>query len=186
MARNTRLIGVCGIIGVAVLGVWFASAQHERPEQGGISGAQRPFVSWSGPHSGLPERCHFRITSEKQWRDVWTRHVGDAAEKDTFGYVVVPAVDFERCMVVAVFQGRRENNNGVVAVSVTEDGEQMKVRLQPKPYQTGPVGDPVTPYGIFVLPRSAKSLLLEEDARRNWGPPVWRERARFGELATRP
>ena len=93
-------------------------------------------------------------------------------------------------MVVAVFLGQTFNNHRVVAVSIRENTGELMFRFSDAPYSTagppesGRASDPATPYGLFVIPRSSKPLVLEQDVRhrKGRGMSVWRERARFDKL----
>jgi hypothetical protein len=86
-------------------------------------------------------------------------------------------------MVVAVFQGNDVNSAGLKAVAILEEKDRLVLRFQNKSYQTmgyGQVdeGERVTVYGFFVLPRSSKTVVLEENVQNIIGqPPVWKERA---------
>jgi hypothetical protein len=148
------------------------------------------YVTWRGAHSRLTERCQYRITTEKEWVDLWLRHVGHKPKGKSYDLWQNPAnaphVDFDTCMVVAIFQGSAWNRAGVVAKSVTAKADCLRFRFRDDGYQTaGPDGGGVrvTAYGMFVLPRSAKPLVLEENVQNQIGaPPVWKERHRFGPL----
>ena len=86
-------------------------------------------------------------------------------------------------MVIAVFQGSGWNSAGLNAVAVLEDKEGIVLRFRDKFYQTmgpGPDGggQQTTVYGFFVLSRSGKTVVLEEDVQNIKGqPPVWKKRA---------
>lgn len=162
--------------------VWWAITHMPESEPdpfGDKTGEKGGVRFWSGPESGVTEQCYLRITSRKEWKRLWRRH----CDKWT------PRIDFEKQMVVAVFQEQGHNNNGVLPVSLDEDEHRVRLRFNNRGYCTqlpgrGTGSEPpetkVTPYGIFVIPRSSKSLVLEEDARRyHRSPCLFRERARF-------
>ncbi len=144
--------------------------------------AQRPYVAITGPDSHVRERGYFRVESEKEWIKVWQRHKG---EKESEGYnffynpLGLPTVDFGNCMVIAIFEGTSENSAGYTANAVFEKGGRLILRFADKGYQTaGPNGGGqiANVYGFFVLPRSNKPVVLEEDVRTLIaGPPVWKE-----------
>ena len=140
----------------------------------------RPYVSWSGAHSKFAERLCLRVTTTEDWAKLWERHAGKGAD--------VPVVDFGRCMVIAAFQGKAWNSDGVKATSITEEVGRILVRLDERGYQTGGSGPDggavrVTAYGLFVVPRSAKMVVVEENVQNLLGhPAVWKERKRFGAL----
>jgi len=150
------------------------------------------YVTWRGAHSRLAEKRQYRITTEKEWVDLWLRHVGHKPKGTQYDLwknpANVPHVDFGRCMIVAVFQGQSWNSAGVTAESVAEEGDCLRFRCDDDSYQTAGIngdggGIRVTAYGMFVLPRSTKPLALEENVQGLLGElPVWKERQRFGPL----
>lgn len=75
------------------------------------------------------------------------------------------------------------NSAGLTAVSATETGGRVTFRYDDKSYQTGGPdggGERVAAWGFFILPRSSKTLLVEENVQRLTGrDPDWKERARF-------
>ena len=82
-------------------------------------------------------------------------------------------------MAIAIFLGKTWNSRGVSA-TVSEDDERVRVRFDSISYQTIGGADHVTPYGVLVIPRSAKEVVLEENVQGLiGGEPVWKVRARF-------
>ncbi len=140
-------------------------------------------VSWIGADSRIEKPRYARITTAEEWAKVWHEHKGTAPTPGGHGDLAVPRIDFSACVVIAVFQGKAYNSNGVEVVSAAEDAGRMLVRFDDLSYQTmGPDGGgvEVSAYGLFVLPRTAKPVVLEEDVQGLIGqPPKWKERARF-------
>lgn len=141
------------------------------------------FVSWIGADSRISKPRCLRITSEEEWAKVWHEHKGTTPAPGGHGDLAVPRIDFSACMVIAVFQGKGFNSNGVEVVSAAEDHGRTRVRFDDLSYQTlGPDGGgvEVSAYGLFVLPKTAQPVVLEEDVQGLIGqPPKWKERARF-------
>jgi hypothetical protein len=148
----------------------------------------RPYVGLWGAHSAVKQKSFHRITTPEAWTALWLSHRGKEAKGHSAYYneAGVPDVDFERCMVVAIFQGEAWNSAGVRVVSITDDGARLTLRYDDRSYQTaGPNGggERVTAFGLFVLPRSAMELVVEEDVQGLKGrPDRYRERARFPAL----
>ena len=146
----------------------------------------KPYVVITGADSHIAERQCFRVSSNDEWTALWLRHKGKESSKkydDYFNPAGVPNVNFENCMVIAIFKGPGSNSAGLRAVSVHEDPEAMLFRFRDMSYQSGNWSDKVTVYGFFVLPRSTMPVVLEEDVQGIINkPPVWRERARFEKL----
>ena len=146
--------------------------------------SQKPFVTWWGPDSRITKREFIRVTDGDQWRTLWARHM-DLKDAGGFYGPPIPEIDFTQCMVVGVFEGWQTNTRGLTAVSVTEEEERVVLRYdwQSRSYQTSEMVDRVTPFGIFVLPRSGKPLVIEVDTNglKDRGPS-WKERARFERL----
>ena len=141
--------------------------------------AQVPTVSFIGSNSRIETRRYERHTDQKSFAALWIEHTGDKK-------ALAPEVDFKRCMVVAAFDGKSWNSNGVYVVSIDENKERVRVRIDERTYQTSGLdggGVRVTPFGIFILDRSTKPLVLEENVQNLiGGEPKWKERARFPKL----
>jgi len=120
---------------------------------------------------------------------VWQEHKG---QKPTDQYdlfydpLTLPIVDFDHYMVIAIFQGTGWNNAGVTVVEIVEEDNSIILRFANKYYQTGGTdggGQRTTAYGLFVLPRSKKPIILEENVQHNKGnPPIWKECIKFSEI----
>lgn len=168
-------IACCGLI---VLGLGIAAARDSKEA--------KPYVTLAGAASKIRTREYHRITTREELVRVWLRHAGvdPARYTDFYNEAGVPDVDFERCMVVAVFGGECVNSAGIDAVTVAEQSDPMLLRFQHRWFQSGPEGDRATPFGFFVVPRSTKALVLEENVQNLiGGQPEWKERARFDALA---
>jgi len=159
--------------------------------------ALRPCVVLTGADSLVKSPGYVRVESEKEWASVWHHHKGveETKEHDAFfNPLGLPGIDFDRYMVIAVFCGSGWNSAGVTVASLTEERERLLLRFQGKWYQTaGPDGGgrPACAYGFLVLPRTEKTVVLEENVQHLiGGPPVWKERASLAQgrprSATRP
>src|SRR5262245_49157213 len=141
----------------------------------------QPLFSLGGRESKNARAGYHRIESPEAWKALWLRH-NTGTEKPGTVPVTTPQaeVDLSRCMVVAVFQGEGDNCDGLKVHSVLETGEQMTVRIQGLYFATGPTVQKTQAWGIFVLPRSAKPLLIELDTRSDKSePPKWTKVAEF-------
>ena len=148
-----------------------------------------PVVSFRGEHSAIDETRYVKITDEQAWAGLWCEHIAKT-EKGDYGYFYnpknVPIVDFKQCMVIAIFQGERWNTAGVTCEEVL-DGKQLTLRFDGLGYQTTVI-DPddaeaqekSRPFGMFVLPKSDKVILLEENVQNRMNqPPKWRARGKL-------
>lgn len=162
------------LLGVLAVGLGIAAAQGARET--------KPYVTIAGAASRITTREYDRITAKDDLVKVWLRHTGTdpARHTDFYNEAGVPGVDFERCMVVAVFGGACINSAGIDVVSIAEEADRVLLRFQHRSFQSGPEGDRATPYGFFFVPRSPKALVLEENVQNLiGGEPKWKERARF-------
>jgi hypothetical protein len=84
-------------------------------------------------------------------------------------------------MVNAIFRGNGWNSAGLQAVSIAENKGRLIFRFDEKAYQTaGPDGggQVVTVYGFFVILKSTKDIVFEQNVQGRKGkPPVWKTRA---------
>lgn len=145
-----------------------------------------PYVSLIGANSYIKSNEYVLVSNQNKWAALWQRHLGKKkSEHYNFYYNpdALPVVDFKQCLVVAVFQGTRWNSAGVTACSLQETADAMVLRFDDKSYQTeGPDGggEKCTAFGFFVIPKTAKTIVLEENTQGLiGGPPQWKERARL-------
>jgi len=156
-----------------------------------------PFVTLSGADSRVTDARCLRITTADEWAATWLEHVG-APPKPKYDLYYnkagLPVVDFERCMVIAVFAGATANTAGVSAhggpltdpdakvQTPTAEGDDV-LRLSWHGYQSGIPADSVTAFGFFVVPRSTAPLVVQ-DREMPMGEGRGRivERARFPAL----
>ncbi|MCC7292708.1 MAG: hypothetical protein IT449_11675 [Phycisphaerales bacterium] len=175
------------VVGGAMHLLAAAPTAHQPPPQSAQATAEEKpipvYVSWIGADSRIEKPEYLRITTAEEWAKVWHEHKGTTPMNGGHGDLAVPRIDFSACFVIAVFQGKSFNSNGVQVVSAAEDHGRMRVRFDDLSYQTmGPDGGgvEVSAYGLFVLQKASKPVVLEEDVQGLIGqPPKWKERARF-------
>lgn len=130
-----------------------------------VSDRDRALLVMSSNDSHIATQDFRRITSAEMWSKTWLEHLG--LDGDTI-YRCFMEINYDRCMVVAVFGGNKTNLCGYEVDSVQEQEERILVRFIDIDYQTaGPDGgaDQVTPYAFIVLPKSDKPIVLEETVR---------------------
>ncbi len=109
---------------------WPAARADEQPP------TLAPFVTLTGAHSHVTVARCVRIPTHDAWAALWLEHLGEPprARYDLyFNTAGLPLVDFERCMVIAVFDGATENSAGYEAVPVpaAADGADAEVDQRP-------------------------------------------------------
>jgi hypothetical protein len=174
---RSTLCAIAWVVGMIGGLVGFDAVAGEAPTTQGV-----PLAVLSGPSSKVSEASYRRVTSSDQWKRVWLDHLG--LSDDTI-YRPAFEVDFQRCMVLAVFRGKMVNVASERVDSVTETERAIVVRIDDTGYQTGGIGsddhaDHVTPYVFVVLPKSGKQIILENNVQPYLGqPPEWKELARI-------
>jgi hypothetical protein len=136
----------------------------------------KPLVIINGADSRNAKPSLQVIRSTEEWKRVWAAHRGVAeGVADRFGM----DVDFDRCMVVAIFRGARKSTHGIEISSTSDFGELIRIRCSDLTYQTAGKGNdapPNTPYAFVVLTKSKKNVIVEANVQRYLGqPPVWKE-----------
>jgi hypothetical protein len=155
----------------------------------------RPYVTLTGTDSRVQQNSYHRIQSEKEWIHIWQRYKGEKESSDYnifYNPLGVPVVDFQQCMVIAICQGQLANTAGLTPVEILEEKDRILFRFVHKSYQTqetdakevapGVTEFPnvklVNVYGFFVVPRSTKTVVIEQDVHRIKGrPPQWKQLA---------
>lgn len=178
------------IPGLLLASAWGAAQQTARPQRVGRAGSAEggriaPYVTWRGRDSAIESPEYLRIGDAAAWERFWQRHSGRGLERDNVGGAFLPCVDFGQCTVVAIVIGKSVNSNGVMLAEIRDEADCLRLRFDESTFQTegpGPRGGAVDvrPYGIFVLPRSNKPMVLEENVQgRKGGEAQWKERARL-------
>jgi hypothetical protein len=180
------------LLAILVLGLVYAPAGPIAATAKESAGKPlKPCVVITGADSHVMKLRYRRITSADEWTRVWQEHKG---EKPTGQYdqfydpLTLPSIDFDRYIVIAIFQGNGWNSAGLRAISISEENDCVIFRFDNKGYQTGgtsPDGGvkKATAYGFFVVPRSTKPVVLEENVQQYIGqPPEWKERMTFPKL----
>jgi hypothetical protein len=176
-AMRNLLVFLVVVAVSSLVSPWLSSTQGEEKEK-----VVKPLLALDGRESKNIKAGYHRIESPEAWNALWLRH-NTGTEKPEKVPVTMPKaeVDFGRCMVVAVFDGKRNNCDGFKMHSVLESDEQITVRIQGRYFATA--RDEVqktAAWGIFVLPRSTKRLLIELDTRSDKvDPPKWTKVAEF-------
>lgn len=149
----------------------------------------KPLLVWSGPDSQVRQTSYFRAATPAEWRKVWLAHIG-RTEENAFD-VRLPSVDidFDKCVVVAVFRGQAANHRGLAVESIAETADEVTLRFDYLTFQTaaplnaaGKGGGAVraSAYGFILLPATKKTIVLEENVQGLKNQPAkWKERARF-------
>lgn len=170
------------MISISLLSGWRAADPPELPAP----------VQWMGQQSGITKARTVLVSDEATWERVFTEHMGKNLEHAPTSQPYIPEVDFRRYAVVCVFGGPMVNTSGIRMVSMTDLPDHHRLRYDAIKYQSeGPDGNAAgalpTPFGIFVIPRPVRTLVLEEDVNNLIGaPPVWTERERIEPPKQRP
>ena len=128
-----------------------------------------PCVAISGTDSHVAIPRYHLVTSGKVWEHIWQEHKGKIAAEDYDLYedsLTLPVIDFDCYMVIAIFQGEGWNSKGLRIDSICEDDKSIIFRYDDKSYQTVGKGNKVNAYGFFILPRSTKRIIVEENVQR--------------------
>jgi hypothetical protein len=175
------LFTLFSVAGLTLTALPAAFGKQYRPSEK----ATLPLVQISGPHSKIAERSYRLLTSAKEWNALWHRHTGKPVVD--VSATEVPAVNFDKSVVVAVFHGPIVSDLGIVAHSMVGEADRLVLRYDHRRYgrhvpfkeRNKPVVQDM-PYGFFVLPRTDKPIVLEEATyTTKSAPPVFVERARL-------
>ena len=137
--------------------------------------ALKPLQSLHGRYSKIVQPKLLRITTDDEWRSLWAEHTGGEAE---------PAAginpDFRQEMVIAIFEGSGSLCSGFDVDSIAETSDCITIRVHRFGFQvtlsTSADSSAWTSqaWGIFILPRSDKKIVLEQDKNPHFNrPPQW-------------
>jgi hypothetical protein len=165
---------IFGLLALRILGAAvFAVQAGGRDEQKVL----RPAVEWHGQLSGIAVPKYVRITTGPEWMSLWRGHIGDSASPATSD-ALRPGINFDDYMVVGIFTGKQLGKGGVVLASITDEGGLIRLRFEHTLAATRDRQE-VLPYGIVVLPRSPKPIVIEENVSNFGQQAVWKQRQRL-------
>jgi hypothetical protein len=148
----------------------------------------KPCVEWVGAHSKILEKGFQRVRTQEDWDALWHRHTGVNAQFAHSKDAYPPRIDFSRFEVIAFFRGPATNTDGEEVVSIGEVGDALRIRFDSITYQTMSVsgpdhGEKCEPFGIWVIDRTSKPIVIEENVQGLLNqPPKWKEQRRFEAL----
>lgn len=141
----------------------------------------KPLFALTGSYSEIDLPRQARITTVEQWEALWRDHRGEGLERDAIDFELIPEVNFDEVMVVAVFLGQSQNCRGVEAVKIeaAPDGS-IVIDYNVRTFQTASLipGDGggvmrTQPWAVWVLPKSTAPIVLRELHRQlKDAPPV--------------
>jgi len=159
-----------------------------------VTPTTKPLVTVAGADSKIEDPTYLRISSREEFIRLFMRHLGKErqAYDEHYNSPAMPQIDFDQCMVLAIFAGKSVNTVGLFADSIQELDGRILFRFRPRCYQTLDFGNDTSggdgsnhanPFGFFVIPRSDKAIVVEEDVQNVIGsPPKWEEKARIAPL----
>ncbi|MCA9805880.1 MAG: hypothetical protein KC777_28120 [Cyanobacteria bacterium HKST-UBA02] len=110
-----------------------------------------------GGFSGIKTAERLAIRDEGTWLSVWHRHSSELQNCDP-----APHVDFEKSMVVAVFQGETNGRSGLIQVDSIKAFQDKIVVLLSDSGQTGAKGSRNTTRSFHIVraPRSSLPVVF--------------------------
>ena len=169
------------MIGTVAISAGFVEG---RPQEKAGPPASKPVLTMYGRNSKITKRKLLRITTAEDWRSLWMEHkTGSPKPKDVPGDLEYAELDFKKVMAIAVFEGEGVNCRGYTCHSIREVEGRVRFRLEAHKYQSGFPTPDTQAWGILVIPRSSKEVVLERDVRvLIRAPPEWKEWTRFPAL----
>ncbi len=147
----------------------------------------KPLVQWIGEDSARDVPGTLLVTTPEGWVRLWAEHRSAAGDDPAR-----PWVDFDQVAVLALFAGRTTQCRGEGVYAIDEFEDHVRVRCWSMTYGVGlgPGADvekltrPVNPFGMFVLPRIDKPIVIERRLyEHKLAPgepePAWTEVTRF-------
>jgi hypothetical protein len=156
-----------------------AKAENER-----LRPKAKPLIVISGANSHVMKPLYKCITTPNELTHAWASHLGPNGDS-TSGIQI--EVDFDRCLVVVIFRGEKVNTRGIQIDSLLVNANSVVIRFDEKRYQSGrdasdksPLPPPERPYAFVVLPKTEKTIILEENNQHSKDEsPQWKECARL-------
>ena len=149
------------------------------------TGKMKPVFVWTGVDSRIDRERFVLCRSQEDIESLWKEHTRC---EDGNARCFCPEVDFDSFMIIGIFAGKGAPL-GISVESASEEKSYLRLRYRINTAQSAGVAanrrngaGPKEPRGyvLAVLPRSGKTIVVEQDAERGLNePPVWKERARL-------
>jgi hypothetical protein len=113
--------------------------------------------------------------TEKGWIDIWQGYTGNSAGHGAIERNRIPRIDFDACMVVAYFGGKRTNTDGFIAEEVAFENGSLRLRYIESTFQTsgpGGGGQSTTPYAVWIIPATDRPIAIERGRRGLKDAPI--------------
>ncbi len=157
-----KKIGILIIVACSILFYFFPSAGEKAFACESCSDDDGAVLSFSkiagGSYGGMKERSFILLSSEDEWRALWSKINGNVQPLPP-----LPEVDFSTHAVAAVFQGRKSSGGysiGVEAVIEMSDRVTVTVReCEPGP-ESIVTSALSSPWEAISFPLSAKPVLF--------------------------
>jgi len=120
------------------------------------------------------------VTTAENWDKLRAKMF---AEPDKAAAPLAKDIDFQKEFLLVISDGASSNCKGISCQEAFENDQRIIVRIRRHTFQTLGAGVSTRPYGIMVLPRTDKSLVVENNRQIYiGGPPIWTESKRFDKL----
>jgi hypothetical protein len=163
-----------GLFLLCAIGLAFVSSPPNA--QAATYKGNQPLLALTGRKSKVLAPGYHRIETAEAWKALWMRHQTGKSKPDTAPENLHHVdVDFDRCIVIAVFQGDGSSCEGYEVDSIQESASRILVRVRAHHVQTGQgYVHESEAWGVFVIPRSRKPVVVELDTRSLIrSPPKW-------------
>jgi len=172
----TAFFQACSIL-IAALGVG-------APRNGDEEKPFRPTAVFDGTHSQIKKEKIVRVLTADAWKELWQEHRGKNATFTETGQSL--EIDFETHYVIAIFVGNCDGcaitprlRGDTVLIGYKGWVSQTEGRDERTPAQRAK-DDAMASYAFVILPRSRRTVLVEENVQRMLGePPIWKQRVSF-------
>ena len=179
MTRAARIAIACALLVAGSWGLaWDGTAAADAPPT-------RPLLVMTGWVSEIAEPRWRLAASQAVFDEEWMAHMGDRVQRAAQGWPMTPSIDFTACQAIFIFGGDGFNANGFRVEQMVEAADALTIRFDRISFQTsssdGPDhGHPARPWAVVVVPRTDRTVILEENVQGLIGePPVWKRRAAF-------
>jgi hypothetical protein len=192
-----RPIVIAGIAGLcATFGCQLAGLPVQEPHEHLVFDSEpveamekeiKPLMTIYGMHSKITKQRVARITLAEDWRALWSEHVGPAKRLAGGDDVEHIEPDFDRVMAIAVFMGKGAYVPFTLD-SIVETSERIMLRKRNIGQRSGAFTPDLDansqPWGVIILPRSNKEIVLQYDVRSEMdAPPKWKDSEKLPALA---
>lgn len=175
---------------ILIMGSGSGSTTELKSQEKTRDDVRKPLAMLTGDSSKITKPKTLLVSNNQDWLTLWREHrTGSATKKENSDEAELIEFNFQEVLIIAIFDGNVTACHNYSLPSLIESEKAVRLQITLNCSQTGHSGDPEVDkrtfatrqtWGVFVIPRTNKEIILEQNAQILIGEkPIWEVWKRF-------